>query len=225
MLINAALSHHMVSSIIIVIGVSIMAIVVGNKVSKLDPLGKTPIWLVPFISVVEIVNNFTKDNIGRRYRTYAPYILTLGLYLFIANMSSMFGLTAPTSYLVVNAALAIISFFIIQISGIISLGIKEYLKSFLGPVWYLSPLLLPINIIGELALPVSLSLRLMGNIISGAVLSKLLLGQFGFLATPVLPFFNLIFDVAFGSIQAVVFVLLTVIFTSMKISDEEKITQ
>ncbi len=224
-IINAGLPAQLTSSIIIVLVLSLVAILVGNKVTKLDPLGKTPMWLVPFIEIVSLVNNFTKQNLGKRYKFYAPYVLTLGIYLFISNMSGVFLLTPPTSYLVINFALAIISFLMIQITGIVSMGIKEYLKSFLGPVWYLSPLLLPINIIGELALPVSLSLRLVGNIMSSAVLSKLLLGQFGWLAAPVVPVFNVIFDVAFGSIQAVVFVLLTVIFTSMKVSDEDKIVE
>ncbi len=221
-LINSELPVQVVSSLTIVLALSLMCILVGNKVKKLNPADSTPLWVVPFTALVDLINNFTKENLGKRYKSYAPYILTLGMFLFFSNISSIFLMVPATSYLVINFALAIISFFMIQITGIVSLGLKGYLKGFLGPVWYLSPLLTPINIIGELALPISLSLRLVGNIISGAVLSKLLYGVLGWWMIPVAPVFNLIFDIAFGTIQALVFVLLTVVFTSMKISDEEK---
>ena len=93
-----------------------------------------------------------------------------------------------------------------------------YVKSLFDPV----PLLFPINLIGEVTLPVSLALRLMGNIMSGAVLSKIIFGLLSYIAIPFLPFYNAIFDIFFGVIQAVVFLLLTIIFTGNKVSDEEK---
>lgn len=223
MIINAALPAQMVSSIIIVIVLSLLCVIVGKKIEKLDPAGETPVWAVPFISIVSVINNFTKENIGKRYKTYAPYFLTIALYLFVANMSSIFLLTSPTSYLMVTVALSLISFFIIQITGIVSLGIKEYLASFVGPVKPLAPLMIPINIIGELSFPISLALRLLGNIISGAVISKLVMGAASWASIPFMPIINGIFDFMFGTIQTLVFVLLTVIFISMKVSDEDKI--
>lgn len=219
------LNDQMFSTIIITIALIIMCIVIGKKVDKLDPLGKTPIWLVPFIAVVEIINNFTKENLGKKYKLYAPYILTLALFLFFSNISAIFLLVSPTSYLMVNVALALISFFIIHITGITSLGMKEYLKGYVGPIKAFSPLMIPINIIGELALPISLSLRLLGNILSGAVLSKLVMALPLFISLPVMPVMNLIFDLLFGTIQVIVFILLTVIFTSMKIKDEDKVLE
>ena len=83
-------------------------------------------------------------------------------------------------------------------------------------------LLFPINLIGEITLPVSLALRLLGNIISGAVLSKIIVGLASFIAIPFLPVYNAIFDIFFGLVQTVVFLLLTIIFTGNKVSDEEK---
>ncbi len=218
-------NDQMFSTIIITIALIIMCIIVGKRIDKLDPLGKTPLWLVPFISIVSLINNFTRENLGKRYKLYAPYIVTLALFMFFSNISAIFLLASPTSYLMVNVALALISFFIIQITGITALGIKEYLKGFVGPIKAFSPLMIPINIIGELALPISLSLRLLGNILSGAVLSKLIMALPIFVAIPAMPLMNAIFDLLFGTIQVIVFVLLTVIFTSMKIPDEDKVLE
>ena len=112
-------------------------------------------------------------------------------------------------------------FFIIQVTGIVSNGIKNYSKSFFEPVF----LLFPINLIGEITLPVSLALRLMGNIMSGAVLSKIIFGLLGWFAIPFLPIYNAIFDIFFGVVQTAVFLLLTIIFTGNKVKDEDKIIE
>ena len=217
-LINFNIPNQFYSSIIITVVLSIIFIVVGLKIKKVDPKGKTPVWMVPFVILVDLINKMTKENIGKRWKAYAPYFLTLAIFLCVSNISGIFGLESPTSYLIVNAALALISFFIIQITGIVSNGVGSYVKSFFDPV----PLLFPINLIGEVTLPVSLALRLMGNIMSGAVLSKIIFGLASYFAIPFLPFYNAIFDIFFGVIQAVVFLLLTIIFTGNKVSDEEK---
>lgn len=217
-------NDQMISSFIIITLLCILCIVIGKKVDKVDPLGKTPLWLVPIIAVVEIVNNFCKENIGTKYKNYAPFILTIAVFLFFSNISAIFLLTSPTSYIMINFALSITVFFIIQITGIVSLGVKKYFGSYVGEVKLFAPLMIPINIIGELALPISLALRLLGNIMSGAVLSKILFGTFSWwIVLPAAPFMNIIFDLLFGTIQVIVFVLLSVIFISLKVNDEEKI--
>ena len=218
-IIYQAIPSQVISSIIITMILCLVFILVGLKIKRVKPGEKTPVWMIPFIILVDLINGLTKDNMGRNWKKYAPYYLTLAIFLFVANISGVFGLSSPTSYLVINAALAVISFFIIQITGITSNGIKNYTKSFFEPVF----LLFPINLIGEITLPVSLALRLMGNIMSGAVLSKIIFGLLGWFAIPVLPIFNIIFDVFFGLVQTAVFLLLTIIFASNKVSDKDKI--
>lgn len=83
--------------------------------------------------------------------------------------------------------------------------------------------MLPMNIISEISLPISLCLRLFGNIISGSVIALLIKGFAGWWAIPIMPVVNIVFDIGFGLIQTAVFVILSIIFTSMKIKDEEKI--
>lgn len=211
-----------------VIGVTIilcvLCVIIGHKVKKMDPAGKTPLLMVPVLSFVGMINGFIKENIGKRWRFYAPLILSLTMYIFFANICGIFGFANPTNYLVNTAALATVTFLMIQISGIVSTGLWEYFKAFFSP----SPLLFPINLISEFSLPVSLALRLFGNIMSGAVLAKIITGLLGVLKVPyigivILPAFNLVFDIAFGVIQTAVFILLSVIFTGAKIKDEDKI--
>lgn len=228
-MIYAAAVKQMMSTIIITVVLCLIVILVGLKVKKLNPKGETPKWLIPFIMLVEWVNNSCKENFGRRWKSYAPYFLTLVMFLFFANISGVFGLTSPTSYLIINAVWAIITFFIIQITGIVSLGPKKYLKGFIDP-WYLSPLLLPINIISEFTLPISLALRLMGNIMSGGVLSILVTGLGsqalnGWWLVLVLPIFNLIFDLFSGVIQVLIFMQLSMTFAGMKVDEKEFIEE
>ena len=220
-IIYTGLPDQVVSSIIITIVLSIIFIIVGSKIKKVKPEDKTPVWLIPFIILVDLINKMTKENVGKFWKAYAPYFLTLAIFLCVSNISGIFGLSSPTSYLLVNAALAIITFFIIQVTGIVSNGIKNYSKSFFEPVF----LLFPINLIGEITLPVSLALRLMGNIMSGAVLSKIIFGLLGWFAIPFLPVYNAIFDIFFGVVQTAVFLLLTIIFTGNKVKDEDKIIE
>lgn len=216
-------NSQMSSMIIVTFFLAIAIIIVGILIRRVDPKKKTPLWLVPFIWLVSIINNFAKTNIGRRWKIYAPYFLTLAIYLFFMNISAIFCQTTPTTYIIINLVFGIITFFIIQITGIVSLGFKGYLKSFVGPVWWLAFLFIPINIISEFALPLSLTLRLTGNLLSGAVISKLIVGAAGYAAIPLMPFINAYFDLMSGVIQTFVFIMLTVIFTSMKIDDSEKI--
>lgn len=186
---------------------------------KIDPLKKTPLWLVPFVWLVDMMNNFVKDSIGKRWKAYAPWFLTLTIFIFFANISSVYLVTNPTSYVIVTFSLALCTFFIIQLTGIISLGPLGYLKGFTDPM----PVMTPINIVSEFTLPISLSLRLFGNVISGVCVSILVKKAFTWFSIPIMPFINLLFDIAFSLVQVAVFVILSVIFTSMKIKDEEKI--
>lgn len=218
-----ALPSQVKSTVCLTIILIFIALIMGHKLKKIDPTKKTPLWLVPVIFIVDLINSFIKTNIGKRWKSYAPYFLTLAIFLFVANTSGIFGIDNPTSYLVLNFALGLITFFIVQFTGIISLGLKGYLGGFVGPVKPLAIIMIPINIVGEITLPISLSLRLLGNILSGCVLGMMIKGLLGWGAIAILPAFNAIFDVAFGLIQCFVFTVLSIIFTSQKISDDEKI--
>lgn len=213
------ISKPVLSTIIIVVVLCIVFILLSFKIKKVDPLQKTPLWLVPFMMLVDMINTFIKQNIGKRWKSFSPWFLSIAIFIFISNISAVFLLENPTSYIMITLALALSSFFVIQGAGVASNGVLGYLKGFLDP----NPVMLPMNLISEISLPISLCLRLFGNIISGSVIALLIKGFAGWAAIPIMPVINIVFDIGFGLIQTAVFVVLSIIFTSMKIKDEEKI--
>jgi F-type H+-transporting ATPase subunit a len=213
------LNAPITSTIIIVLVLSLVFILISKKIEKLNPQDKTPLWMVPFVWIVDLINGFVKANIGKRWKSYAPWFVSLTILLFFSNISSVFCLNNPTGYLVITLTLGFLSSIVIQITGIVSQGLKSYLKGFLDPFF----VMLPMNIISELALPLSLGVRLFCNITSGSAISTLIKNVLGWGSIAVMPVINAIFDIAFGVIQVTVFVILSIIFTSMKINDEEKI--
>ena len=216
---NYTLNGPISATLVIVGALILFFFILFFILRKIDPLKKTPLWLVPFVWLVDMMNGFIKTNIGKRWKAYSPWFLTLTIFIFFANISAVYFLDNPTSYVVVTFALALCTFLIIQFTGIVSMGPLGYLKSFTDPM----PVMTPMNIVSEFTLPISLSLRLFGNVISGVCISILIKKAAGWFAIPFMPFINLLFDIAFSLIQVAVFVILSVIFTSMKIKDEEKI--
>lgn len=167
-------------------------------------------------SFVKMMNGFAKGMVGKRWRGLAPYFITIAVFIFVSNISGLFGFTPPTVSLSVTLTLALMSFFVIQINGISSAGLGGYLKGFASP-----PPMLPLNIISECATPISLSIRLFGNILSGSVLMGLIYGFFGWFALLVSPVLHVIFDIAFGLVQTLVFVMLTAVFIGNKLDDKD----
>lgn len=159
--------------------------------------------------VYEMVLNLVRDNMGEEYMAFVPYIGTLAIFILIMNMTPLIGLEAPTSNLSVAAGLALISFVVVQYNAIKKVGVKHYLTAFSQPVLPL----LPLNIIERIVFPVSLSLRLFGNMTAGAVVVGMVysgLGHIAWFSQLVIPIpLHAFFDVFDGGIQTIVFVMLT----------------
>ena len=158
--------------------------------------------------LVGFINGFCRDTLGDKYwRLFAPYLGTVGLYLALANMAGLFGVTPPTKDLNVTAGLAIMSALLIYGAQFRVHGLRGGLKKFSEPVAVVTPL----NIMEIGIRPLSLCMRLFGNIFAGFVIMELVK-----MAVPVvvpIPL-SLYFDVFDGMIQAVVFVFLTTLFLS-----------
>jgi len=121
--------------------------------------------------VLEQFNGMIDDVIGHDGRRYLPLIATLGLFILVANLLSLIpGLERPTGNLNTTAACALVVFFAYHYIGIKNQGLKNYARHFMGPVVWLAPLMVPIEIISHLARPLSLSLRLFGNMTGGHIL-------------------------------------------------------
>ena len=136
---------------------------------------------------------------------YIPYLATVIIYIGIANLIGLLGFKPPTKDMNVTAALAVMSIVLIEVAGIRAKGTKRWLKSFAEPM----PVILPINILEIFIKPLSLCMRLFGNVLGSFVIMELL----KMVVPAIVPaVFSCYFDIFDGLIQAYVFVFLTGLF-------------
>src|SRR5262249_53869383 len=167
--------------------------------------------------VVEQLDGFTNGVIGPTSRRYLPLVGTLFIYILLMNLGGILPLwTSPTANLNVTASLALVVFLYVQYEGIRVNGLGGYMKHFVGEPTWLAPLNLPLHIISELARPVSLSIRLFGNIFGEDTVIAVLIAL---VAPLVIPFkflpihFPMLLLALFTSfVQAMVFAILTCIY-------------
>ena len=145
--------------------------------------------------------NFFLDLLGEEGKDYIPYLITVVIYIAIANMIGLLGFKSPTKDLNVTASLAVMSIVLVEAAGIRKKGVKGWVKSFAEPI----PIIAPINVLR----PLSLCMRLFGNVL-GAVVVMALIKYLLPLVVP-LPFSGY-FDIFDGVIQAYVFVFLTSLY-------------
>ena len=160
---------------------------------------------------VEFVEKTVEDTMGKSFKNFAPYIGTLGIYLLVMNLVGIFGIKPPTTDYSVTLGMSLITFIVIQGYTIKKVGIKHYFIGYASPV----PVLLPINIMERFMLPVSLSLRLFGNMFAATIIMELVyaaLGSISWVAQLGIPIpLHMYFDLFDGAIQMVIFVMLTMI--------------
>jgi F-type H+-transporting ATPase subunit a len=161
--------------------------------------------------VVSGLEDFMVDITGPEGRAFFPFIATIFLYIFLCNLIGLVpGFISPTANPNTTIALALLTFIYTHFLGVKYHGFK-YIKHFLGPIWYIAWLMLPIEIIGHLARVMSLSIRLFGNIFGKEKVLGILFALWGLYLVP-LPIMFLGLLVSF--VQALVFMLLaTVYFT------------
>ena len=145
--------------------------------------------------------NFFLDLLGEEGKDYIPYLITVVIYIAIANMIGLLGFKSPTKDLNVTASLAVMSIVLVEAAGIRKKGVKGWVKSFAEPI----PIIAPINVLELFIRPLSLCMRLFGAVVVMALIKYLLP-----LVVP-LPFSGY-FDIFDGVIQAYVFVFLTSLY-------------
>ncbi len=156
-------------------------------------------------SIVTWLEKFVTGMVGEEGKRYAPYLISVLIYIGISNVIGLFGLKPPTKDMNVTAALAIMSIVLIEYAGIHKKGVKGWLKSFTQPI----AIVTPINILEVFIKPLSLCMRLFGNVLGAYVIMELI----KLLIPVVVPIpFSFYFDVFDGLIQAYVFVFLTSLF-------------
>jgi F-type H+-transporting ATPase subunit a len=161
-------------------------------------------------TVVDVLRSLLDDTMGHQGRKFFPLIATLGIFILTANLIGLIpGFESPTANINTNAAMALVVFFSTHVVGVMNHGFK-YFKQFLGPVWWLIPLMMPIEIIGHIARPLSLTVRLFGNIMGEDLVLAIVLLLVPFLV-PLPVFVLMIFT---SLIQTFVFMLLAMMYIS-----------
>ncbi|MDO5807729.1 MAG: F0F1 ATP synthase subunit A [Lachnospiraceae bacterium] len=163
-------------------------------------------------SAVTWLNGFVEGMIGEKGKRYVPYLVTVLVYIGFSNVIGLFGLKPPTKDMNVTAALALMSIILIEASGIREKGVKNWLKGFAQPVAVITP----INILEVFIRPLSLCMRLFGNVLGAFVIMELI-KQLIPVGVPLV--FSFYFDIFDGLIQAYVFVFLTSLFIKEAIED------
>ena len=166
-------------------------------------------------SIYKYVEGLVSDNMGNSYISYIPYVGTLVVYLLCLNLMGVIGIDPPTSNLSVAAGLGISTFFVVNTTAIVKNGVWGYTKAFGQPYAFM----LPINIMERVVLPVSLTLRLFGNMYAAALLVGMIynalskISVFAQIGLPIIA--HAYFDLFDGTIQMLVFTMLTIINIKM----------
>lgn len=216
---NFKISDTVVTSWIIIAALALISFLVTRNLKKV-PTSKVQIFLEFAIGgLAKFVTDTMGEKTIKRMPNIIPYIGSLFLFFACSNLIGLLGFRSPTTDLDTTLAWALITFFMIYFVGVKFNGFG-YFKGLLEPV----PFLLPLNLIGELAKPISLSFRPFGNILGGSVIMKLLYDFLAYLSTLIpgvsvpigqllIPVpLHLYFDIFAGLLQSFIFIMLTMVF-------------
>ena len=174
--------------------------------------------------IVEMSTSLVKNNMGEYFKAFGPFIASILALSALSSLITLIGLFPPTSDINIIAGWAILVFTLITYYKM-KCGPIEYAKSFANPL-----LMAPLNIIGEIATPISMAFRHYGNVLSGSVISVLVaaglqglsniifgalpgfLGQFPFLQIGLPAILSIYFDIFSGCLQAFIFAMLTMLY-------------
>lgn len=178
---------------------------------------------------VNFVNNTVKTTMGERFMSFSPYIAAILLYSLLGSLVSLLGLRSVTADLNTTISMALVTFILITYFKIRTNGVGGYFKGFASPIVLMTPL----NILSEIATPISMSFRMFGNIAGGSIITSLLYMGLGALSKAVNLSFtfgvfelnigqlfvpavlSIYFDLFTGCIQAYIFAMLTMVNVSM----------
>ncbi|MGA9624601.1 MAG: F0F1 ATP synthase subunit A [Bryobacteraceae bacterium] len=166
--------------------------------------------------IYEFVGGQAEDQIGHDGRRYMGYFGTIFLFILTANLIGIVPcFESPTRNPSVTAGCALATFIYYNLVGIQANGFK-YAASFAGPVWWLAPMMVPIEIISQMARPVSLTIRLYANMFAG---EEVIMAFLGLTLFPV-PVIFMGLHVFVGAIQAYIFMVLTMVYVGGAVAHE-----
>lgn len=216
---------EVISILILTLALCIGIYIAGKKIGQLEPDKPVRGFALKAVLYVETITNYTVDNMGEKHgKRMAAYIGSVFIYILLANMMGLLGLSAPTSTLSVTLVFAIITFCLIQYAKIDANGFVGYIKGFFQPFFLF---VIP-NFFGAIAPLISLSLRMFGNVLSGTVIMTMLyslgawvssfipLGGFNWFGVLIAPVIHLYFDLFSAFLQAFIFISLTSILIAVE---------
>jgi F-type H+-transporting ATPase subunit a len=213
-------SDTIISTIVAGVLVLLLGLVARNYLTR-DPDDHVPSKIqILWESVVGEVNRQVEDNLGKVHPYVAPLAISLFFFILFANWLELVPtelnadthlLPAPTADTNLTYAMAIFAVVSVWIYGIRTKGFKGYFSHFVQPY----PILLPLNVLEELVKPITLALRLFGNIFAGGIMLALIAAIPWYFGMPIANIAWKIFDMAIGGLQAFIFALLTVLYFAM----------
>jgi F-type H+-transporting ATPase subunit a len=183
----------------IVMAVLILLSLVMTRKLKVSNISKRQAVLELIVTKLE---SFVGDMIGEEGREYVPYLITIMLYLGLSNVIGIFGFKPPTKDLNVTIGVAFMSIVVVQIAAIRKKKVGGWLKGFTKPIAVVTPF----NILDLITRPLSLCMRLFGNVLGAFIIMELLKAVLPVVAPAAL---SIYFDIFDGLLQAYVFVFLT----------------
>ena len=218
--------------------ICVLVIFLSKKIQKLNPLEKPKGLVFGAILLVQNLQKQVDDSVGKKVgKILGPYIVTIAIYIFLSNISGLFGMDSPTGNLSVTLALTLIAWTVQQIAQFKYSGAKAYFHEFLEPFVFF----LPMNIFSKFSTILSMSLRLFGNVLCGGIILSVVStfcqtlstsiiglfttpssGVFNFMAPILTPVLHAYFDLFSGFIQTLIFITLTMVFIGNEIPDDIK---
>jgi F-type H+-transporting ATPase subunit a len=177
-----------------------------------------------FQQTFELIYEFVRDQAeaqlghhqGPRYQVYFGMLF---VFILLSNLIGIIpGFESPTMYVYVPTGCAVATFLFYNAAGIREVGLLKHLRHFAGPIWWLMPLMIPIEIMSHLARPLSLTLRLFANMYAGEQVLTIFLG----LTKLVVPVVFMLLHIFVALLQAYIFMLLSMIYVSSSITHEEE---
>ncbi len=228
------------SQVPVIIGLTAFILIslklINRKLVAFDALDKPTGVVMLALTVVELIEGFVNDIVSKKYvDTLGPYITSIAVYILLSNYVGLLGFDNPTRSYSVTLTLAAITWVLIQATDIKYSGLKAYIHSFFEPIF---PFVIP-NFFGCIAPMISMSLRLFGNILSGAIIMELVYSFTNWVSNTILSVFSVengfnfigplfaaplhaYFDLFSGFIQMFIFIMLTMVFIGNKIPEDEK---
>lgn len=213
--------RHVVSAAIVALILIVAALLAWRRLrdipKQLIPDGYITITNI-FEMMSEAVLKLMEDIMGPKAARHLPLIGSLFVYLLVANLIGVIpGLSSPTENINTNLACALVVFVYYNYVGIREHGLRRYLKHMAGPVIWIAPLLFTVEIVSHIVRPLSLSVRLMGNIAG----DHLVLGIFSELMPLLLPIIFMALAIFISIMQAFVFTLLSIVYIHMAQGSED----